>query len=232
MTGDSVGSQSRSRAVLAHVLASAPACGEVSRLLCHAAYIRSSELDQYVFHVKPSRDNISLALTAQEVTTTMCEQVPVRQNDPVTHLVVSDRMRLCPSRDGWSAHCDASYGPALRPRTTTLAGGRSLYRRPHCAADAYYGRDGGRSSLQRLAPDAGEAMAGQGAYSPCGRHSEAMGRHGPALASCALLRRTALPRAAHCQGPDRFHVKHVVICLLYPASERRLLALSMGPHVR
>ena len=112
-----------------------------------------------MFHVKPSRDNVSLALTAQEVTTTMCEQVPVRQNDPVTHLVVSDRMRLCPSRDGWLAHCDASYGPALRPRTTTLAGGRSLYRRPHCATDAYYGRDGGRSSLQRLAPDAGEVKA-------------------------------------------------------------------------
>ena len=62
MTGDSVGSQSRSRAVLAHVLASAPACGEVSRLLCHADYIRSSELDQYVFHVKP---HACMAMTRQ-----------------------------------------------------------------------------------------------------------------------------------------------------------------------
>lgn len=65
--------ESVDRAVLAHMLASAPACEEVSRLLCHADYIRSSELDQYVFHVKPSRGTVSLALTAQKMAMTIYE---------------------------------------------------------------------------------------------------------------------------------------------------------------
>lgn len=62
-----------------------------------------------MFHVKPSHGNVSLALTAQKTAMTVYEQIPARLNDSVAQLVVINRVRLCPSRDGWLAHCDASY---------------------------------------------------------------------------------------------------------------------------
>jgi len=55
---------------------------------------------------------------------TVYEQVPVRLNDSVTQLAVTHQVRLCPSRDGWSAHCDASYGC---PLTTYYRPARRLF---------------------------------------------------------------------------------------------------------
>ena len=76
-----------------------------------------------MFHVKPSHGNASLALTAQMTAMTVYEQIPVRLNDSITQLAVTHQVRLCPSRDGWLAHCDASYGC---PLTTYYRPGRRL----------------------------------------------------------------------------------------------------------